>query len=164
MTTTDTIGGTAHDLNADNELLYTSLTPSASGILDTVGANIKSTGGSVRLALYSTLIGGIASGLLWSSGFVSAVLGWIDLAVAPTVIPITIATPVYPALIGGGGFCDVYWDSPGAPGTYDKYPSPGFADPTPSSSFNSGLVPNMRITYHAAPAVIRQAIIATAGI
>jgi hypothetical protein len=144
--TTDTIGGTSAGASNFDAFVWCFLvTASDSGILQTIGANIGTPSGNLRLALYdSDGAGGIPNTLLSQSADTPAQAGWNDLVQAAVAI-----TKNHNYWLGSQystSACKVYYvaASPTAyyeSWTYGAFPS-SFAQ-TGSYAYNE----NMRMTY-----------------
>jgi hypothetical protein len=154
--TTDTIGGTAQHGHNTSYLLGFHIQASASGILTSVGVNVESYDGNLRLAIYSTYSGGKFSGLLGQAEAV-AHAGWNDLPI--TGVTIVQGTTYYIDIQQSSGYCDLYigaWTAGAGAGGSMTYGA--FTDPSVScSSYDYPY--NMRIIYSAptAPTVTTQA-------
>jgi hypothetical protein len=124
---------------------FTALVASANGLLKSIGLNVSTAAGNIRLGLYSTYSNNVLSGLLTQSGSVAAITGWNDLPVPS--IPIVSGTPYYPAIQNDNGSIIWYYKASGT-NLYCTESYGTFPDPTPTLSTNaSAYTANMRITY-----------------
>jgi len=82
---TDMIGdATGNDVGYNGYIYYAHITPSGNGTIDTIGININSTDGNIRLAIYNDS-GGVPDSLLGESSSTVAVNYWNDLALGSSV-------------------------------------------------------------------------------
>jgi hypothetical protein len=145
-TQTDTIGDTSS--NNDNPYSYfaaQSIVPSKSGTLTSLGINVSTVAGNLRLALYSTYSGGKLSGLLGQSADTLVVSGWNDLSIGS--VSITAGATYYPALqVSSSSYKGYFLNS----GTQYYYSLAYGTFPDPTGTLNTGTeTRNMRIKYSA---------------
>jgi hypothetical protein len=80
--TTTNIGVTNdHGTGATGYLFGYAITTTVAGLLRSIGVNIYSAAGNIRVGIYSTYSGGKFSGLLWQSASTPVIAGWNDLPV-----------------------------------------------------------------------------------
>lgn len=142
----DALGATESSKNGVVDIYP--ITASSSGILASIGVNCAVATGNIRLALYSTRVGNVVSGLLGQSASVPAVLGWNNLAFIGSVAVIAGAT-YYIAIQADSATYAEYYNYTGvsvarcfAGWTYGVFP-----EPTPTLTPNSGVAANLRLTY-----------------
>jgi hypothetical protein len=143
---TDTTGGAAMNHNAAyGYLIGDPITASASGSLVSVGLNVASAVGNLRLGIYATKSATPTYvTLLGQSASTPAVTGWNDYPMTKPVVIVKGAT-YYPAFQQSSSSCYVYDAGTGA----NYYCAFGYAPfPDPSGTLGTGGVTwNMRIIY-----------------
>ena len=148
--TTDTIGSASYaTTETANYQRYYPLTASASGTLTTVGVNIGTPSGNIRVGIYTTYNAGtgIFSGLLGQSASTAAAAGWNDLSVGGG-ISIVQGNTYYLVVEPSDGTTNTF--EAVASGTFYYYTSGSYAaftDPSGASTIGSGETVNMRIIY-----------------
>jgi hypothetical protein len=80
-TSTTTIADTSANTDASGEINGYAISPSVSGTLQSVGLNVKTAAGNIRVAIYSTYSSSEFSGLLGQSTSTVAATGWNDLSI-----------------------------------------------------------------------------------
>lgn len=144
-TSTNTIGGTTVNVATQSGYIFGwAIVASASGTIKTIGMNLKTAAGNIRLALYSTYSGGKFSGLLGQSASTTAVAGWNDLPIGAVSV-VKDATYYIVAQLDNNTAAAYYIAS----GTriYGTFTYGAFPDPTGSLSEQANILFNMRITY-----------------
>jgi hypothetical protein len=144
--TVDTIGD-ASGQNADfiSNLWVSPIIASASGVLQTIGVNMQTAGGNIRLKLYADS-GGVPGTLLCETNSTACAVGWND--IAPTTLPSIVATTKYWLGVETDNVNPAYYYA-GTSGDYYIAHTYG-AGPSPYGSGTSIAVTlNMRMTYTA---------------
>ena len=148
VSVTDTIGSTAtHSTGTGYYIAGYAIVASKSGIVRTLGINLLTAAGNIRLALYSTYSNLKFSGLLGQSASTAAVAGWNDLTV--TGITVVASTTYYICFQLSSLLADRYYANSGTQ-YYCAFAYDAFPDPTPSLTSNVA-TGNMRMvtTYFA---------------
>lgn len=139
-------GTTGTGTNDANYIEASSITATTSGRLFSLGLNIETAAGNIRLGLYSTYSGGVFSGLLCQSASTSAVAGWNDLSV--TSIKIIQGKTYYLAWLCDSNSLKIYYDA-SSTDYYVSYAYNTFPDPTGTLTVLPGVTFNIRMTYEA---------------
>jgi hypothetical protein len=143
-TTADTIGSTANNATTSGFITGSAIVATASGTLTSIGINIQTAAGNIRVALYSTYSASKFSGLLGQSADTVAVGGWNDLSIG--AVAIVSGMTYYIGLQASSGTLKMYYAASGTQ-YYVTAAYAAFADPTATLSSQSGYCDNMRITY-----------------
>jgi hypothetical protein len=146
---TDTAGdasaNTAGNANYQQE---SPVTASASGTLQTVGANVQTAAGSIRVGIYSDDGTGKPLTLLGQSASTPAVSGWNDLTI--TSPPSIVSGTKYHLVVNtDSGSLRLYYKS--SAGEYYYAKTYGPFDATWAGSTTQGFLFNMRMTYSTGP-------------
>jgi len=152
--TTDTIGGTTATYDYFGAQQAHSITASASGILTTLGMNIDSASGNIRLAIYSNGAGKPAN-LLGESSSTIATAGWNDLTI-PGGVSIVASTTYWIAYQQDTGACKIYRQNgeTGIPRRYYSHSYGAFDSTWQADDGDTSNTLNMRMTYTPAPPTI----------
>ena len=146
-TSIDTIGDALNGASAlVGQVEIFSITATASGTLSSIGLNLKSAAGNIRVAIWD-----VSGNLLGESSSTTAVVGWNDLAI--TGVSIVNGTPYRLGYQQDNSSTTVYYEW--APGE-ESYISQSYgAFPNPLGSPTVGnFIRNMRMTYNTASATI----------
>ncbi len=147
---TDTIGDTSSSQSGEqNWAQAVPITASASGTLQTVGVNIQTAAGNLRVAIYADS-SGAPGALLGQSSSVAAVTGWNDVSV--TSVTITASTKYWVAVNCDSASLSVYvkFGQPPQSLAYRAWSYGAFPNPFGSPTYTSQTY-NMRITYSTGP-------------
>ena len=145
LLTTDSVGDTSANKTDNGVISSSTVVASASGGLTSIGVDVQTAAGNVRLGIYSTLNGTPAfTGLLGQSAdTVVGGTGWMDLSV--TGVTITAGTTYYVVIQATSSSFKGYYKSGGTE-YYVSYTYAAFPATTGTLS-SEGVIDTMRITY-----------------
>jgi hypothetical protein len=147
--TTDTIGDITATASSGNYFRGYAITPSASGVLTSVGVNFQTASGNVRVGIYSTVTGTPTfSGLLGQSASTAIVTGWNDLAI-PGGVSLVAGTTYYICFNIDNNTAVFYRSTSGNRWIINPLTYAAFVDPTATLTFQASSIANMRIIYTA---------------
>ena len=144
MTTqTDTIGGTSVNSGPGNSTLVGFvITPSKSGVLQSINVNVYTAAGNIRVGAYSGYAGGVFSGLISQSSS-TAVSTTGMLYVPVSAAPVTKGVPIYLSIQRDNNSFSAYAVAAGtlyyASQAYGPFPDPTGSLSTVTYTFNMGI-------------------------
>lgn len=151
---TDTVGGTSGSIfMAGHYIRGVRVTASGNGILQSLGVNVQTAAGAIRLSIYNSITNA-PHNLLNESSSVTAVSGWNDPVVTgPTIV---LGADYWLFLQASDSNAKVYDSSIGtAMSSYNTYTYGPFPNIFPSP-VSSPYIINMRMTYVAPPTATTQ--------
>lgn len=153
LATTDTVGSTATAGGGTQVNMYTAyVIATASGVLQTVGANMNTAAGNIVIGIYANnTTGNVPGALLAVSSPAATVVGWQDADVSGAAVSIVAGTQYWLALSTSLNSA-VYAAAAG--GTYLSYAYTGSMPNPYGPPTGNDKNPNMRMTYAPATAPV----------
>jgi hypothetical protein len=144
---TQEIGDTSANGNTPSGYLrFSSITPSASGTISSLGLNVYTAAGNIEMAIYSDL-SGAPDTLLGYSASTPCVTGWNDL---PLITPVDVTSgTLYWLCLQHDSSIYTYRLSSGGQQLYQSQTYGAFPDPVSGTLSSNAITHNMRITYAA---------------